>query len=150
MESEVKAERQQLAAFHRAENGQPPVGVRLTGYTMAGVVVEHEATVVRQMFTRFHAGDSVRGIVAWLTAQGVPTTSGRALSPSSVRTVLTNSRYAGRVVCRGQYPGEVNGKMGTWPPLVEEWLFDAVQAKLSDPRRRKQIGTDCKHIGSGL
>jgi len=52
MESEVKAERQQLAAFHRAENGQPPAGVRLTGYTMAGVVVEHEAAVVRQMFTR--------------------------------------------------------------------------------------------------
>ena len=150
MESEVKAERQQLAAFHRAENGQPPAGVRLTGYTMDGAVVEHEAAVVRQMFTLFHAGDSLRGIVAWLTAQGVPTRSGRAWSPSSVRTILTNPRYAGRVVYRGQYPGEINGKMGAWPPLVEEWLFDAVQAKLSDPRRRKQIGTHRKHLGSGL
>jgi len=105
---------------------------------------------VRQMFTRFHAGDSLRGIVAWLTAQGMPTRSGRAWSPSSVRTILTNPRYAGRVVYRGQYPGEINGKMGAWPPLVEEWLFDAVQAKLSDPRRRKQIGTHRKHLGSGL
>jgi site-specific DNA recombinase len=150
MESEVKAERQQLAAFHRAENGQPPAGVRLTGYTMAGVVVEHEAVVVRQMFTQFHAGDSLRGIVAWLTEQGVPTRSGRPWNPSSVRTILTNPRYAGRVVYRGQYPGEVNGKLGAWPPLVEEWLFDAVQATLSDPRRRKQVGTDRKHLGSGL
>jgi hypothetical protein len=150
MESEVKAERQQLAAFHRAENGQPPAGVRLTGYTMAGVVVEHEAAVVRQMFTRFYAGDSLRGIVAWLAAQGVPTRSGRPWNPSSVRTILTNPRYAGRVVYHGQYPGEVNGKMGAWPQLVEEWLFDAVQAKLSDPRRRKQIGTHRKHLGSGL
>jgi hypothetical protein len=139
MESKVKAERQQLAAFHRAENGQPPAGVRLTGYTMAGVVVEHEAAVVRQMFTRFYAGDSLRGIVAWLAAQGVPTRSGRPWNPSSVRTILTNPRYAGRVVYHGQYPGEVNGKMGAWTQLVEEWLFDAVQASVaSDPRRRKQ------------
>lgn len=33
---------------------------------------------------------------------------------------------------------------------MEEWLFDAVQATLSDPRRRKQVGTDRKHLGSGL
>jgi site-specific DNA recombinase len=68
MESEVKAERQQLAAFQRAENSQPPVGVRLTGCTMAGVVVEREAAAVRQMFTRFHAGNSLRGMVSWLAA----------------------------------------------------------------------------------
>jgi site-specific DNA recombinase len=150
MESEVKAERQQLAAFHRAENGQPPAGVRLTGYTMTGVVVEHEAAVVRQMFTRFHAGDSLRGIVAWLTGHAVPTRSGRPRNPSSVRTILTNPRYAGRVVYRGQYAGEVGGKMGAWPPLVDEWLFDAVQATLSGPRRRQQVGTHRKHLGSGL
>jgi DNA invertase Pin-like site-specific DNA recombinase len=150
MESEVKAERQQLAAFHRAENGQPPAGVRLTGYTMAGGVIEPEAAVIRQMFTRFHAGDSLRGIVAWLTEQAVPTRSGRPWNPSSVRTILINPRYAGRVVYRGQYPGAVNGKIGAWTPLVQDWLFDAVQAKLSDPRRRKQVGTDRKHLGSGL
>jgi hypothetical protein len=33
----------------------------------------------------------------------------------------------------GSTRGEVNGKMGAWPLLVEEWLFDLVQAKLSDP-----------------
>ena len=117
---------------------------------MAGAVVEDEAAVVRQLFTRFHAGDSLRGIVAWLAEQAVPTRSGRAWNPSSVRSILTNPRYAGRVVYRGQYPGEVNGKMGAWPPLVDEWLFDAVQATLCDPRRRKQIGTHRKHLGSGL
>jgi hypothetical protein len=81
----VKAERQQLAAFHRAGNGQPPAGARLTGYTMAGAVAEHEAAVVRQTFTRFHAGDSLRGILAWQTEHAVPTRSGRPRSPSSVQ-----------------------------------------------------------------
>ena len=146
MESEVKAERQQLAAFHRAENGQPPAGVRLTGYTPKGEVVEDEARTVQQMFARFYQGDSLRGLVAWLTGEGVPTRSGRPWSPSSVRTILTNPRYAGRAI----YQGQVNGQAGTWPPLVEEWLFDAVQARLSDPQRRKQVGTHRKHLGSGL
>jgi site-specific DNA recombinase len=190
MESEVKAERQQLAAFHRAENGQPPAGVRLTGYTPKGEVVEDEARTVQQMFNRFYQGDSLRGLVAWLGEQGVPTRSeiraraaldkaeavlaekgedealramvgklraqlnrmeqkrlaGTAWNPSSVRTILTNPRYAGRAV----YQGQVNGQAGVWPPLVEEWLFDTVQARLSDPRRRKQVGTDRKHLGSGL
>jgi site-specific DNA recombinase len=150
MESEVKAERQQLAAFQRAENGRPPAGVRLTGYTTAGELVADEAAAVRQMFSRFHAGDSLRGIVAWLAERGVPTRSGRPWNPSSVRTILANPRYAGRVVYRGQYAGEVTGKMGAWAPVVEEWLFDAVQAKLADPRRRKQVGTHRRHLGSGL
>lgn len=35
MESEVKAERQQLAAFHRAQNGQPPAGANCSGITAA-------------------------------------------------------------------------------------------------------------------
>ncbi len=145
-EVERKGARQQRALEQRATAGRPPLGVRLTGYTTDGAVVEHEAAVVRQIFERFHAGDSLRGIAAWLEELGVPTRSGRPWNPSSVRTVLTNPRYAGRAIYRGQ----VNGHAGTWPPLVEEWLFDMVQDRLSDPRRRKQVGTDRKHLGSGL
>ncbi len=104
MENEVNAERQQLAAFHRAENGQPPAGVRLTGYTMAGVVIEHEAAVVRQLFTRFHAGGSLRGIVAWLTGHAVPTRSGRPRSPSSVEQ--TRLDYDNDLIDGARYQGE--------------------------------------------
>ena len=134
---------------HGAANGKPPAGVRLAGYKMtSGEPIEDEAEVVERMFARFHAGDSLRGLVAWLTGEGVPTRSGRPWNPSSVRTILTNPRYAGRAVYQGKPP---NGQAGAWPPLVEEWLFDAVQAKLSDPRRRKQVGTDPEHhCGSGL
>jgi len=193
MEAEVKSERQQLAAIQRAENGKPPLGTRLTGYTTRGELVPGEAATVRQIFERFHAGDSLRGIVAWLTDTGVPTwqqsqaraalervsvklaaagqeqqfgederarlqarvakaearlaqAAGRPWHPSSVRTILTNPRYAGRAV----YAGRENGKPGKWEPVVQGWLFDMVQAKLADPRRRKQVGTDRKHLGSGL
>ena len=110
-----------------------------------GVADLDPGRVTRDSNSRGRLGGQIE---VWVEA--VPTRSGRPWNPSSVRTILTNPRYAGRVVYRGQYPGEVNGKMGAWPPLVEEWLFDAVQAKLCDPRRRKQIGTHRKHLGSGL
>lgn len=146
METEVKSERQQLAALQRAENGKPPLGVRLTGYTSSSEVIEHEASVVRQIFDQFHAGDSLRGIVAWLNRAGVPTRSGRPWNPSTVRTILLNPRYAGRAV----YNGKPNGKPGAWPALVDGWLFDVVGAKLADAMRRSQVGTDRKYLGSGL
>jgi len=41
-ETEVKAERQQLAAMKRAEKGKPPIGVRLTGYALDGTLIGHE------------------------------------------------------------------------------------------------------------
>jgi site-specific DNA recombinase len=146
METEVKSERQQLAALQRAENGRPPLGVRLTGYTPDGTVVDHEAAVVRQMFERFLAGDSLRGIVTWLTQAGVPTRRGGPWSPSSVRTILLNPRYAGRAV----YDGKPNGKPGKWERIVDDWMFEVAGAKLADPRRRSQVGTDRKYLGSGM
>jgi len=59
---------------------------------------------------------------------------------------LTNPRYAGRAI----YQGQTTGKNGTWKALIDPTEFDLVQARLSDPRRRTQVGTDRKHLGSGL
>jgi site-specific DNA recombinase len=72
-EVERKSARQKLAAVQRSEIGKPPLGVRLTGYTSDGTVVESEAAIVRQIFGRFHAGASLREIVAWLKRMEVPT-----------------------------------------------------------------------------
>jgi site-specific DNA recombinase len=145
-EIERKAERQRLAAAQRAELGRPPLGVRLTGYTTKGEIIEHEAAIVRQMFERFHAGDSLRSIAEWLNDTGVPARNGKPWNPSSVRTILTNPRYCGRAI----YQGKTNGHRGGWTPIVDEGVFDAVNEKLRDPRRRSQVGTDRKYLGSGL
>jgi DNA invertase Pin-like site-specific DNA recombinase len=145
-EVERKAERQRLAAAQRAERGVVPAGVRLTGYTAAGELVPGEAETVAQMFKRFHAGDSLRGIAAWLNESGAGTRNGRPWNASTVRTILTNARYAGRAVYRGraiEHPGQ-------WEAIVDEATFDMVNARLADPRRRSQVGTDRKHLGAGL
>ncbi len=146
-EIERKAERQRRAALQRADRGRPPLGVRLTGYTSGGAVVDHEADVVRGLFARFAAGESLRGLAQWLTTEGVAPRRGGRWNPSSVSTMLTNPRYAGRAV----YRGEVTGRPGAWEALVDEDTFDLVQARLADPRRKtNRQGTDRKHLGSGL
>jgi DNA invertase Pin-like site-specific DNA recombinase len=145
-EVERKSARQQRAALQRAERGSPPGGPRLTGYAADGSLDPDEARMVAAVFDRFHAGDSLRGITAWLAETAVPPRNGRSWNPSSVRTMLTNPRYAGRAV----YRGASNGQAGSWEPIVDDSVFDAVQVKLSDPRRRTQVGTDRKHLGSGL
>jgi len=145
-EVERKSARQKAAARQRSDLGKPPLGVRLTGYSSNGTVVDEEAVVVKEIFNRFAAGDSLAGIARGLQEQGTATRHGGSWSPSSIRTILTNPRYAGRAI----YMGEVTGVEGTWTPLVDEATFHAAQARLSDPRRMTQVGTDRRHLGSGL
>ncbi|RIQ21257.1 recombinase family protein [Jiangella rhizosphaerae] len=145
-EVERKGARQRRAALQRSERGRPPLGVRLTGYEVGGAVIPSEAAVVREMFEMFAAGESLRGLAAQLTEAGVSTRSGGPWNPSTVRTTLTNPRYAGRAV----YQGKETGQRGGWEAIVDDDLFDVVQARLADPRRRTQIGTDRKHLGSGM
>jgi len=145
-EIERKAARQRSAALQRAERGKPPLGVRLTGYTVTGEIIEHEAVAVKEIFHRFAAGDSLRALAAWLTTTGMPTRHGRLWNPSSVRTILTNPRYAGHAV----YQGKTNGHSGTWESIVDDDTFALVQSRLADPRRKTQQGTDRKHLGAGL
>jgi site-specific DNA recombinase len=147
-EIERKSARQTLAAAQRADRGRPPLGTRLTGYTTAGDVVEGEAVVIREVFRRFAAGDSLRSLAAWLTDSKVPTRrDGDRWSPSTVGTMLRNPRYAGRAI----YRGAETGKTGGWEPLVDDATFVLVTTRLSDPRRRTNPrGTDRRHLGGGL
>ena len=146
-EMERKSARRVSANQQRAAKGLAPSGVRLTGYSTDGQrLVPDEAAVVARMFSKFAEGESLRGLCAQLTADGVTTRHGRAWSPSSVRSILTNPRYAGRVV----YQGEVIGDEAAYPAIIDADTFDQVNRRLADPSRRHQVSTDRKHLGSGL
>lgn len=146
-EVERKSARQRAAARQRSALGRPPLGVRLTGYTPRGDLVSDEAAMVARIFELFAAGDSLHSITRTLSAEGITTRHGRPWNPSSIRTMLTNPRYAGRAV----YQGEETGQRGAWEPVVSDDLFNLVQARLNDPRRKtNRHGTDRKHLGSGL
>lgn len=146
-EVERKSARQTRAAQQRAELGKPPAGVRLTGYTFSGEVIPEEAELVRRIFSDFKQGHTLKGIATALKEEGVETRRGTQWHSSTVRTILTNPRYAGRAV----YQGRATGKLGAWDGLVSEIDFDLVQARLTDPRRKlNREGTERKHLGSGL
>ncbi len=160
-EVERKSKRQIRAAEQRADRGKIPGGVRLTGYKVDGTLDADEAPVIREVFDRFAAGESLKGLATYLAVSGIPTRSGREWHPSSVRTMLTNPRFAGRAVRgirkgttpsgRTRYERTTTGKLGEWDPIVSEAVFDAVQARLNDPRRvTNRVGTDRKYLGSGL
>lgn len=146
-EVERKSARQRAAAAQRASLGRPPLGTRLTGYTPKGDTIPDEAEMVRRIFKLFHGGETLRSITRTLTDDGLTARSGRPWNPSSIRTILTNPRYAGRAI----YQGETTGSLGNWEPLVTGEVFDLVQARLTDPRRvTNRVGTDRKHLGSGM
>lgn len=141
-----KSARQRRAQQQRAELGRPAKGVRLTGYTINGNLIEDEAAVVRGVFDRFLAGDTLKAIARGLQDASVPTRRGGKWNPSSVSSILRNARYAGRSVYKGQDVGAA-----TWPAIVQEAQFAAVQARLNDPRRTvNRQDTARKHVGSGV
>lgn len=176
-----KAERQLRANGHRRGLGLPVGGRRAFGYTplAAGASsvtatrvgadgasylsyghepFEPEATAVRQGFAMLNAGATIAAIArAWNDA-GLTTTTGADWQPWSVRAVLANPRYAGRVAeprGAGRSATEHNLALtetepGTWEALVphETWL--AAGAILRDPARRSNPGAPRRWLLSGI
>jgi site-specific DNA recombinase len=90
----------------RATNGHP-TGGKVYGYTAAGEIAEIEAVIVREIFERTAAGESMRGIANDLNARGIPSPGarwnrterrhdGRWLI-SALHSMLRNERYIGRL-----------------------------------------------------
>ncbi|MFA4895670.1 recombinase family protein [Microbacterium sp.] len=131
-----KGERQTRANAQRAAKGGVPKGTRLTGYTTDGAVVHDEAETVLALFDGFSTGLTLRTL-----------SRDHDLTPSTVRTILMNSRYAGRRV----YKGEVVGT-GEWEAIVPGELFDSVARRLADPARKtnRTGSTARKHLGTSL
>jgi DNA invertase Pin-like site-specific DNA recombinase len=146
-EIERKGARQKRAALQRAQRGKTPLGVRLTGYTIDGETIPAEAEVVKAVFNMFVSGESLHSIVVQMNLAGIPTRHGNRWHPNSIRRILTNPRYAGHAVYRGeQIEAEVE-----WESFIDPETFALVQAKLNDPRRiTNRSGTDRKHLGGGL
>ena len=89
-EMERKGARQARAIRQRVENGKVLAGVRLTGYDDKGNVIEAEADLVRDLFQRFAAGETLHGLARSLEDAGVPTRRGGKWAASTLLTLLRN------------------------------------------------------------
>ena len=118
-----------------------------------------QAQTVRLIYDRFLAGDSIRMIMEYLNAQGVPTPSGsEKWSNSTIRSILSNEKYKGDAILNKTYVADClskkvrinNGERPKYyiennhPAIIDAATFGRVQEELarrSGKRKVKQIGT---------
>ena len=92
-------------------------------------IVEHEAVIVREVFTRFAGGETIAHIISDLNDRGLRTKSGKLFRPNSLHMMLHNRKYIGEY----RYLDVVipNGV----PRIVSDELFDSVQERLAKCKR---------------
>lgn len=122
-------------------NGKPPYGFD-RGPDGRYVVNEQEAVIVREIFTRVSEGEQLTSICRSLNERGLRTKTGAEWTLSSLNKFLSNVRYIGTYVYKGeQFPNKI-------PAIVEENLFYRVQTGMktktnprnATKRRRTQAG----------
>ena len=136
---------------------------RLYGYNIqedrrSRILVPHpeEAPIVQQIF-RWAADGVTRGQIAIkLETMGVPTHHGGEWSPQTVRGILSNVHYLGKVKwfdhvkVKSMVNGEIQTHLerktdkyvefeGKHEALISEELFEEVQKRLLPPRRRRDL-----------
>jgi len=123
--------------------GAPPLGYRVEERKL--VIVDSEAEVVRSIFRRYAELASVRLLKDELEARGIKskswtTASGRRVgakpfSRGALYLMLQNRLYRGEIVHKGQsHPGEHT-------PILDQPLWDAVQAQLAANTAERNCGT---------
>ncbi len=122
--------------------GWTPLGYR-RGADGRYEIVEEEALLVREIFTRFANREPVSDISRDLNARGLKTKHGSAWGRTSYHTMLHDERYI------GVYNHMGNRVEGGVPAIIDKALFDRVQEvcvtkprPINTPqRRRREAGT---------
>src|SRR5436190_2267705 len=123
--------------------GIPPLGYRAQDGKL--LVIEREAVIVRMIFRRYAELGSVRLLKEELEARGIKSKSwtsasghligGKPFSRGALYLMLQNRLYRGEIVHKGQsHPGE-------HAPIIDQPLWDAVQAQLASNAAARNSGT---------
>ncbi|MDZ8275675.1 recombinase family protein [Microbacterium aquimaris] len=148
-EGEQKATRQRAANVQRAEAGAYAFSRRPFGYERRDgrvVIVESEASIVREGYARYLAGDSYYEIAKDWNERGVPTFTG-PWSMARVRAMLRNERYAGIVTYLGE---TVETENRQWDPIIDRETWDAYVRMRGRRKRAGDWSTQTKHLLSGI
>ena len=118
-----------------------PIGLKRVASEVDGKIVRHielddtrnRATLVRQMFRLFAAGDCTRmQITAKMRELGLRSKTGKTFSLSQIEEMLKDPKYTGR---RFVWKGALHDWLEDCPPLVPRALFDQVQEIFQNKRR---------------
>lgn len=109
--------------------GVCPLGYKL-GANKRLEIDEEKAAIVRQIFSRYTAGESQAEIVKSLNAQGFRTGWGRQFSYNSLRSVLKNEKYMGVYT----YKNEVRIEGGV-PAIIDSETYMKAQEMMKVNKR---------------
>ena len=113
----------------RAEQGKFLGSVVPLGYDIDAdknfVINDHDATIVRRIFERYAAGNSMKKIYAELNAAGLTTNTGRPFTYNVIHRVLVRKQYCGIY----NYGGSVIE--GGIPRIIDDATFAKVQQRLN-------------------
>src|SRR6202162_3960374 len=123
--------------------GVPPLGYQAQDHKL--VMIDSEADTVRLIFRRYAELGSVRLLQAELEARGIKSklwtsasgrlVGGKPFSRGALYLMLQNRIYRGAIVHKGQFhPAEHT-------PIVDQPLWDAVQAQLASNVAERNSGT---------
>lgn len=99
-----------------------------------------EAPLIRDLFARILAGDSFKSIERDWAELGVTGRRGRPFIAATLRDMATGIHYVGLRASKGE------AVKASWPALVPEDTFYAVQRILADPSRRSRRDGGAKHV----
>ena len=153
-ESWSASENQKWRIRKKFEQGEATGGNTL-GYHFEGGtfhIVPDEAVIVRQIFGDYLSGMGILTIVKKLECMGVPTRHGGHWSPSTVRGILHNEKYAGDLLLQKYYrPDHISKKdfrnhgeatqyfvEGSHEPIISREEFRETQLEFA--RRRQKFG----------
>jgi site-specific DNA recombinase len=151
-EREVTGERIRDKIAASKKKGMWMGGLPALGYDVQNrklVVNEQEALTVRQIFRRYVQLRSVRALQTELDGAGIRSkrrvfadgtqVGDQRFSRGALYLMLQNRVYRGEITHKGNaYPGEHR-------PIVEQALWDEVQAVLTENRVNRAAGSDAKH-----
>lgn len=123
-------------------------GVTVFGYDFGDdghyVINDAEAQVVREVFDRRIAGESMSLIATDLAARGYVTGHGNPANHAMVSAMLSNEKYVGTYTW-----GDVRVE-GGMPAIVDRETFDMAQRAVSRKRRKEEDWGDYAFAGKGV
>lgn len=145
-ESETKSRRVTRKMQENAEKGLPHgTGQRSYGYEKDGRTIrEEEAEVIRNLATRYLAGESAHSLTSWLQEEGIPSATGGRWATGQVRQVLASARIAGL----RDYRGEAQFK-AVWDPIITMEQHERIKARM-ESRTRSGKRSPRRYVLSGL
>ena len=105
---------------------------------------ESEAKIVRLIFSLYQNGKTLAEITNEVNELGYRTAKGNLFGKNSIGKILHNERYTGHFKVKGM-PEE-----GVCPAIIEQSVFDEVNAKLEKGRQKHRHSKGHEYILSGL